>query len=719
MNRWFRVAGGVSLNLCLGAAYVYSVFLAPLQREFGWTRSELSVAFTLSMVFIATGVLVGGRWQDRRGPAAVSLAGALLFSAGIFLSRYTDSLAWLYVCYGVVVGLGSGIGYTCPLSVGMKWFPERRGLVTGIMVMGYGAGGAVIAPLAGYLIQRFGWRDTFGILGAAFLAVTVAGSMFLRNPPEGWRPPGGTPATEGKGTARGGRDFLPREMVGTGAFRRMWVAYALGTAAGLMVIGHLAAFALGAGFSARDSALSVGMLSVGNGCGRIASGWMSDHIGRVRTLSLVMGATALLLFLAPGVSTVPLLFALVFLIGYCYGSQLAVFPSTTADYFGMRNLGNNYGLLLTAWGVAGIIGPMAGGWIFDATHGYAAAFRIAALLAVAAAVVVATVKAPPPGDSLPPKVRRVAAAVLLLLCAPALSATGETYPVPIPADSPASIDSPAAPPAVALTFSDNAGVVAPIDRNLRWKNAAVIGGVALAVGAYGAKHWWDVPSSFWTKREGWFGEDTYAGGADKLAHVFVTYAGTRALARVFEGLGNPPEKSLRLAGWTSLGVFTGVEVLDGFSSRWGFSYEDMVCNFAGVAFAILMESYPSVDAVLDFRLLYERSDDDRLRGKTSPAGDYSGQTYLLAFKVDGVPRLRNVPLVRYLEFLVGYGARGYEIQRDPHRQVYYGVGINLSRLLGDTLFRGDLKGGKVQGATDTLLELFEVPGTAALNDHRL
>ena len=235
MHRWFRVAGGVSLNLCLGAAYVYSVFLTPLQREFGWTRSELSAAFTLSIAFIAVGVLAGGRWQDRRGPAVVSLAGAILFSAGIFLSRYTDSLAWLYGCYGVVVGLGSGIGYTCPLSVGMKWFPERRGLVTGMMVMGYGAGGAVIAPLAGYLIHRFGWRDTFGILGAGFLAVTVAGSMFLRNPPEGWRPPGWSPPAAEKGAARGGRDFLPREMVGTGAFRRMWAAYAFGTAAGLMV----------------------------------------------------------------------------------------------------------------------------------------------------------------------------------------------------------------------------------------------------------------------------------------------------------------------------------------------------------------------------------------------------------------------------------------------------------------------------------------------------
>lgn len=398
MNRWCRVAGGVAMNLCLGSAYVYSVFLTPLQREFGWSRSQLSVAFTLSIAFIAAGVLIGGRWQDRRGPVAVSLSGAILFSAGIFLSRYTNGLAWLYGCYGVLVGFSSGVGYTCPLSVGMKWFPERRGLVTGIMVMGYGAGGALIAPLAGYLIHRFGWRDTFAILGAGFLLVTVAGASLLRNPPEGWRPRGWSPPAAGYEASRAGGDFLPAEMVRTGVFFRMWLAYAFGTTAGLMVIGHLAAFAQGAGFSARDAAISVGVLSVGNGCGRIASGWMSDHFGRARTLALVMAATALLLLLVSGVVTLSLLFPVVFFIGYCYGSQLAVFPSATADFFGMRNLGNNYGLLLTAWGVAGIIGPMAGGWIFDATRSYATAFRIAALLAVAACAVMATVTAPPPAS---------------------------------------------------------------------------------------------------------------------------------------------------------------------------------------------------------------------------------------------------------------------------------------------------------------------------------
>jgi len=395
MNRWFRVAGGVAMNLCFGSAYTFSIFLAPLQREFGWTRAQVSLAFTISIACIAAGVLAGGRWHDRQGPAPVALTGALLFSAGIFLSRYTHALWWLYACYGVLVGFASGVGYVCPLAVGMKWFPEKRGLVTGLMVMGYGAGSALIAPLAGLLLYRYGWRNTFSLLGLGFLVITTAGSFFLRNPPEGWRPEGWNPPSPELRAFRPPRDYPPGRMLRTGTFYRMWLAYALGTSAGLMVIGHLAAFAEGSGFSPRDAALSVGVLSVGNGFGRIGSGWMSDHIGRTRTLFLVMGVTGLLLLLEPRVGTVPLLFGSVFLIGYCYGSQLAVFPSAAADFFGIRNLGNNYGLLLTAWGVAGIIGPMAGGRIFDATKSYATAFLIAAVLAFLAAAVIATVRPPP------------------------------------------------------------------------------------------------------------------------------------------------------------------------------------------------------------------------------------------------------------------------------------------------------------------------------------
>ncbi|NNG46006.1 MAG: OFA family MFS transporter, partial [Deltaproteobacteria bacterium] len=334
MNRWFRVAGGMSMNLCFGSAYTFSIFLAPLQREFGWSRAQVSLAFTISIACIAAGVLVGGRWHDRQGPAPVAITGAVLFSVGIFLARYTHALWWLYACYGVLVGFASGVGYVCPLAVGMKWFPEKRGLVTGLMVMGYGAGSALIAPLAGLLLHLYGWRDTFSLLGLGFLVVTTTGSLFLRNPPEGWRPEGWNPPLREEVSFHTPRDYPPAKMLRTGTFYRMWFAYALGTSAGLMVIGHLAAFAEGAGFSTRDAALSVGILSVGNGFGRIGSGWLSDPIGRTRTLSLVMGVTCLLLFLEPRVRTVPLLFGSVFLIGYCYGSQLAVFPSATADFFG-------------------------------------------------------------------------------------------------------------------------------------------------------------------------------------------------------------------------------------------------------------------------------------------------------------------------------------------------------------------------------------------------
>ena len=264
----------------------------------------------------------------------------------------------------------------------------------------------------------------------------------------------------------------------------------------------------------------------------------------------------------------------------------------------------------------------------------------------------------------------------------------------------------------------------PASRGLRWKNAAVIAGIGITVGYYGANGWWKdgFSGSFRTVDEGWLGRNTYAGGADKTGHAFFTYAGVRLLTRGFEALGNDPGRALRLGTWTSLGVMTGVEVVDGFSKKFRFSVEDAVANAAGAAFAVLSEKEPRIDALLDFRLLYRRSPDAKRVGETDPIADYSGQTFLLAVKADGVPRLREIPVARYLELLVGYNTRGYEpndgVKRDPHRRIYYGIGINLSRLLSDTVFRGGLKGGRIQRGTDTVLEFLEVPGSAALTYRR-
>lgn len=264
----------------------------------------------------------------------------------------------------------------------------------------------------------------------------------------------------------------------------------------------------------------------------------------------------------------------------------------------------------------------------------------------------------------------------------------------------------------------------PASRGLRWKNAAVIAGIGVTVAYYGANGWWKdgFSGSFRTVDEGGFGRNTYAGGADKTGHAFFTYAGVRLLTRGFEALGNDPGRALRLGTWTSLGVMTGVEVVDGFSKKFRFSVEDAVANAAGAAFAVLAEKEPRIDALLDFRLLYRRSPDAERVGETDPIADYSGQTFLLAVKADGVPRLREIPVARYLELLVGYNTRGYEpndgVKRDPHRRIYYGIGINLSRLLSDTVFRGGLKGGRIQRGTDTVLEFLEVPGSAALTYRR-
>jgi len=265
----------------------------------------------------------------------------------------------------------------------------------------------------------------------------------------------------------------------------------------------------------------------------------------------------------------------------------------------------------------------------------------------------------------------------------------------------------------------------PIARGLWWKNAAVIGGIAATVGIYGMNSWWEdgFSGSFRTVDEGWFGQNTYVGGADKAGHAYFTYTGARLLTRGFEAIGNGPGHALRLGAWTSLGVMTAVEVVDGFSKKFRFSMEDTVANAAGAAFAVLVEKYPRVDALLDFRLLYRQSADARQVGETDPLADYSGQLYLLAVKADGIPKLREVPVVRYLELQVGYNTHGYEpndgTMNDPHRRIYYGIGINLSRLLSDTVFRGDLKGGKIQRGTDTVLEFLQVPYTAALTYTRL
>jgi len=386
LNRWWHVVGGMSMNLALGSLYAWSVFVAPLEKEFGWKRSDTSSVFTWAVVVFALTFIVAGRLQDKFGPFWVSLTGGVLVSLGFFLCSYTHSLTYLIVCFGVIGGLGNGFGYSTPIPVMAKWFPDKRGLAVGLAVGGYGGGSAIFGPLANLkLIPAYGVHTTFQILGGIFLVMTVFGAFLLRNPPAGYKPPGWTPAPASKSAATT-YEFSPGETLRTPAFYLMWVAYALGCSAGLMVISQLVPFGKSVGIpSASLITMSLVVAAIGNASGRILSGWMSDALGRLNVLRLMIAVSMVAMPILYQVgSNVTLLYIVVFIVYWCYGTQLSVNGSTASDFWGTKNAGINYGMLFTAWGVAGIIGPRIGGVLFDKYKNYQMAFYWAAGLALVA-----------------------------------------------------------------------------------------------------------------------------------------------------------------------------------------------------------------------------------------------------------------------------------------------------------------------------------------------
>ena len=389
MNRWLAVVGGISMNLALGSLYAWSVFVAPLEAEFGWTRTQTSWTFTIAIVTFALSFVVAGRIQDVRGPRICAATGATLVGLGFILTSFTSSLTFLYVAFGFIVGLGNGFGYATPIPVGSKWFPDKRGLVVGLMVAGYGGGSAVVIPLANALIEDYGWRTTFRILGVVLFLMCMVGTMLLKNPPAGYQPEGWTPTPAPE---RSERDITTSEMLGIRSFYFLWVAYCLGTTAGLMTISQLVPFATSAGMAAGVAGL---FGAIGSASGRILSGWMSDMVGRLTTLRIMIFVSAIAM---PALfiwrEQAILFYLLVAVVYWCFGAQLSVFASTSADFFGTRYLGLNYGLLFTAYGVAGLIGPLIAGFVFDAFDDYRYAFFTAAGLSVVALVSISLARPP-------------------------------------------------------------------------------------------------------------------------------------------------------------------------------------------------------------------------------------------------------------------------------------------------------------------------------------
>jgi OFA family oxalate/formate antiporter-like MFS transporter len=388
LNRWIIAAAGVLMQVALGAVYAWSVFRAPLVRQFGWSISEVTLTFTISIFVLGISAFLGGLWLNRKGPRVVAITGGILYGLGVFLASFSaNKLWWLYLSYGLIGGIGLGLSYIVPVAVLVKWFPDRRGLITGIAVGGFGAGALITAPVATRLIQSVGVLNTFAYLGIAYLIVTVVASLFLQNPPEGWRPEGWTP-TASQTSQRAGRDYTLGEALKTWQWYALWLLLFLNTFAGISIISQEAPiFQELVGVSAVVAASMVGIASIGNALGRVFWAWVSDLITRRATFIVMFGLQVLLFWFLPSLTAVSLMTIITFVVLMCYGGGFGTMPAFAADYFGSKNVGPIYGLMLTAWGCASLVGPLLIAYMRQTTGSYNGALHvIAGVMAISALV---------------------------------------------------------------------------------------------------------------------------------------------------------------------------------------------------------------------------------------------------------------------------------------------------------------------------------------------
>ncbi|MEK6721075.1 MAG: OFA family MFS transporter [Chloroflexota bacterium] len=419
--RWKVIAGALIVQVVLGTVYGFSVFVMPLQQEFGWDRATTQWAFSLALSTFAAVMIPAGRLQDRIGPRRVASFGGVLLGVSFLLGALLISgdRPWaLFLTYGIIGGAGIGFAYVCPIAAATKWYPERKGLITGLAVAGFGAGALFFAGPASTLLLApagngetlgisqillvglgvspgegfgIGWQSFFVLHGIVSLTAVLVGATLLSNPPAGWRPAGWQPPARAARAA----DMDWREMLDTPLASMLWLSFIFGATSGLMAIGQwtpmMAEVLDGTTFAPEWMGSfgrfvePVGVLAIFNALGRIFWGRVSDAIDRPRAMMIMFLFQGMAFMLLVSAQTPLTIFLASAWVGLNFGGNFALFPAATSDYFGSRHLGVNYGWIFTAYGVAGIMGPAVGGVLFDATGGYVLAFVFAGTLCFLAA----------------------------------------------------------------------------------------------------------------------------------------------------------------------------------------------------------------------------------------------------------------------------------------------------------------------------------------------
>lgn len=417
MNRWIVVLGAIAIQVALGAIYAWSAFTTPLQSDaFGFTKTMTQAIFSTGLAAFGIFTIVGGRLQKKYGPMKISLLGGFLLGMGYLIGGLVgNNFPLKLIGIGLIGGAGIGLAYVVPIGVGIRWFPDKKGLVSGLAVAGFGFGAFLWILIANppSILGITGLIDTttytianvdmsFRIYGMAFLILVILGSLVMKNPPEGWKPKGWNPPVEkdDSGNTKKEIALLPKQMLKRKQFYMLWIMFLIGALAGLMVIGNIQNFAINPnegfesfGFSS-EAAIDFAVigaavcLPIFNGGGRIAWGKISDNIGRKKALISMFIFQGIMMGLFFYTMSNPIYFYIVAaLIGFNFGGNFALFPAATADTFGSENLGLNYGYVFTSYGLGGIVGPIFAGAVQDAQMSFTFAFYPAAIMCFIAAAI--------------------------------------------------------------------------------------------------------------------------------------------------------------------------------------------------------------------------------------------------------------------------------------------------------------------------------------------
>jgi len=389
---WIITFAALGINLIMGTLYSWGVIKKALVTDWGWSNTDAALPFTVSAAVFAFSMIFAGRAQDKFGPKLVTIFGGLMLGGGLILSGFAKDLMTMVLTFGVVGAIGIGLGYSAATPCAMKWFDSsKKGLIAGIVVSGVGLSPAYMTPITSYLLGIYGISNTFIILGVFAIIVVTILSFFLSNPTE----------VEVKKTveksqqpAPKGNNYSWQEALKTPQFYLLWVMYLLAATAGLMLIAHLPSIAAVQADWKTAAMLLVPVLAIFNALGRVGAGFLSDRLGRSRAMMLIFLVQAINMFLFTFYTTIPVLMIGSAVAGIAYGAVFSLFPTTTAEYFGMKNLGVNYGMIFTGWGIAGVFGPIIGGQVADKTGSYSYGYIVAGIFLLIATVMVRFLKAP-------------------------------------------------------------------------------------------------------------------------------------------------------------------------------------------------------------------------------------------------------------------------------------------------------------------------------------